>query len=372
MTPIIRIGAIGDISLSSGKTSQSTLLTIDSEIIKKISSYDILIANLECVFYPAGKEKDQDLSTLLIEKDSSFSDFLKIGTSAVSLANNHILDFNNSEGLIHTITLLEQNQIRYFGAGKNIAEAKKPAIYETKEKRIGLIGRMECSFFNPKIIYKMGATENLPGVALLDWNSIQEEINIIKKKYNLDFLILYVHWGVEHIHTTHPFIHKMATNLLKNSDIDIIIGSHAHCIQGIIKTKTKVLCFGLGNFFFYPKTIQNERIFNDIKNSSLSLLIELEIYYLGIGVDTFVLEQNQENKIIFKQKNIKKIKNKIFNKWAKYSQTAFFISILIFKIVTTGKKILKITNNSYYQQKIIQWLINPKLFLQSLKNFFRY
>src|SRR5438093_13187038 len=57
---------------------------------------------------------------------------------AVSLANNHVLDFEY-EGLFHMMNTLQEAGIHYAGAGATLREASAPAIWSVNGKTIGLL-----------------------------------------------------------------------------------------------------------------------------------------------------------------------------------------------------------------------------------------
>ena len=53
------------------------------------------------------------------------------GFDFVSLANNHIMDFG-PEALEDTIAVLQEHGVAYAGAGRNLEEARRPALMERK------------------------------------------------------------------------------------------------------------------------------------------------------------------------------------------------------------------------------------------------
>ena len=61
------------------------------------------------------------------------------GFDAVNLANNHILD-QGVEGLVDTLTYLQEYGISHTGAGMNRNEAYAPAYLERKGIKIALLG----------------------------------------------------------------------------------------------------------------------------------------------------------------------------------------------------------------------------------------
>ncbi len=64
---------------------------------------------------------------------------LKKYFDALSLANNHTFDFG-PEGVTSSLDMLNREGIQFFGAGKNIVEARKPLVLDCKGKKIGLLG----------------------------------------------------------------------------------------------------------------------------------------------------------------------------------------------------------------------------------------
>jgi poly-gamma-glutamate capsule biosynthesis protein CapA/YwtB (metallophosphatase superfamily) len=103
--------------------------TID--IIKRA---DFSLINLECAVSSKGKEWNKTFKVFHFRANL---DAIHVLNSAsidyVSLANNHILDYD-VEALRDTLDVLEKNNISHSGAGRNLKEAIKPAIIEKKLK----------------------------------------------------------------------------------------------------------------------------------------------------------------------------------------------------------------------------------------------
>lgn len=103
--------------------------TID--IIKRA---DFSLINLECPVSSKGKEWNKTFKVFHFRANL---DAIQVLNSAsidyVSLANNHILDYD-IEGLLDTLDILDKNNISHSGAGRNLKEAVKPAIIEKKLK----------------------------------------------------------------------------------------------------------------------------------------------------------------------------------------------------------------------------------------------
>jgi len=81
---------------------------------------DLTIINLENAIAESGKEWSKTPKVFFFRADPKAIDVLKAaGIDYVTLANNHILDYEE-EAFVETLQHLEKNNISYAGAGKNI------------------------------------------------------------------------------------------------------------------------------------------------------------------------------------------------------------------------------------------------------------
>ena len=67
-----------------------------------------------------------------------------------------------------------------------------------------------------------------------------------------------MHWGIQDLHNHTSEIHNLAHNITKESDVDFILGSHSHCIQGIKSDKGKELVMVKENFIFIHRSRTKE------------------------------------------------------------------------------------------------------------------
>ena len=63
-----------------------------------------------------------------------------------------------------------------------------------------------------------------------------------------EFVVVSVHWGEEY--RTDPTARQLeaADRLLRASDVDLVLGHHAHVVQPVIRQDGKAAALGLGNF----------------------------------------------------------------------------------------------------------------------------
>lgn len=82
--------------------------------------------------------------TWLTAESSCLDDVKKYGFNMLGTANNHTMDYSY-DGLFQTENELKKAGIRYAGIGRNLYEASKPAILDTKTGRTAIIDI--CSTF---------------------------------------------------------------------------------------------------------------------------------------------------------------------------------------------------------------------------------
>lgn len=199
---------------------------------------DLRIVNLEQAISDNNFVADK---CTLYSNTESIANLKKNKIDVVNLANNHIQD-KGLEGIKETIEILEKNNIKSFGAGSCLKEARKPILIN---KEIALLGY--CEFGKKYLKQIQIADHNCPGVATILFDEIIKDIDLLPKNMKV---IIYFHWGKENVWFP-PFNDiKLARKLLKNKKVISIIGMHSHLPQGFISYKNKKAYMSLGNFLF--------------------------------------------------------------------------------------------------------------------------
>jgi poly-gamma-glutamate synthesis protein (capsule biosynthesis protein) len=159
---------------------------------------------------------------------------------ALSLANNHIMDFGE-EAFGKTKEYLEREKIPYFGAGKESQNYNNRLIIEFAGKKIGICG-YSCASSHPVF-----GDKDKNGSAKLDIDGMIEDIKYLN--FNADFIIIQPHWGVQEIPFP-KFSDREIAHRLIDEGADLIIGHHAHVIQSHEVYRDKHIFYGIGNFIF--------------------------------------------------------------------------------------------------------------------------
>ena len=245
---------MGDISFAGGFAEKPELFTSwIAEDVRTFLDADVKIANMEYVLLPDGETWPGGLC--LAEPAISLEGLKHAGFNVVALGNNHILDFKREKGMLATMIKLDEAGIKYCGAGMNVEEARKPAIIENRGMKVAVFSRLhDYSFINVKPIT---ATENSPGVALLDPDEITESIQKYKDEGLADIAVLCLHWGMQNLHDHSRVVHELGKKLIANK-ADLVLGSHSHVLQGLAEFNGRFCFYGQGNFYFYPYPLKGQ------------------------------------------------------------------------------------------------------------------
>jgi hypothetical protein len=365
----LTISSVGDISFSTGLEKHSYDFTgwISKEV-RDFLKADIQIGNLECVFYPNDETRPPGFN--LSEKDTSAEALVMSGFDVLSLANNHICDYFGYKGIEHTIAILEKNNIKHCGAGINISEAQKPTFLESNGFKIGVFGRIHRNSFE-NIIGDI-ATENNPGAAPLCLKEIVKSAKAAKKSFELDIIILAVHWGIQDLHNHTSEIHNLADAIAKESDVDFILGSHSHCTQGIKSGNSKVICYGQGNFYFYPQVMDEGILYSEDKEiNRTSIITKINISRTvstkNVTVESRVVEQDKRNTVVFVD-NFKerKILRKVFGIWQNNRPIYFFFEYRFRAIAGDLGKLVNVFKNPVVRKRFLKLISNPRALGQKI------
>ncbi|SHI49794.1 CapA family protein [Pseudozobellia thermophila] len=231
----MKIVFVGDVFLGGDLTAKELKSCID---VKRFHHADYKIINLEHPISDAHNIADK---SVLFTGSEVLETLKRSGINAVCLANNHIHD-KLDIGILETIENLRKHRISFFGAGRNLHEAKKPLWVDNNLCLLGY-----CQFNSPTLNNIQLATENSPGVAPLTLEGIESDLDKIP---NDSKAILYLHWGREHVWFTQYKNIELAKKLLKNDKVALIVGTHPHRVQGFLSVNNKRAYFSLGNCLF--------------------------------------------------------------------------------------------------------------------------
>lgn len=196
----------------------------------------------------------------------------KAGFDILSLANNHLMDYQ-AEGLFETIEALKEAGIDFVGAGNNIKTATTPKIFEVEGVKI--------AFFAASMIKYpyFCAGKNRAGIFCFEENMLYHLIEEYKAK--VDFIVISLHWGKEGEYFPQQFQRQLAWKIIE-AGADIIIGHHPHRLQGLEVYQGKIIAYSLGNFMFCGKSKNLESAILRIRIHSKKI-VKIELLPLFIA-----------------------------------------------------------------------------------------
>jgi poly-gamma-glutamate synthesis protein (capsule biosynthesis protein) len=201
--------------------------------------------NLECVITDHGSPWARSPKAFHFQSDAKNIAVLKAAKiDAVSLANNHTLDFNH-RGMVEMLKLLDGAQISHSGAGLDGDQAMRLSISDVKGTRIGLL-----SFTDNEPAWEAG--ENHPGVLYVPVTTHDDRtsrlLNKVRKvRSQVDVLIVAAHWGGNW--GTHPPVQQttLAHGLIW-AGADVVFGHSPHVCRGIEVFEGGLILYSTGDF----------------------------------------------------------------------------------------------------------------------------
>lgn len=222
---------------------------------------DARIINLECVISDRGEPWSPKTKAFHFRTDSRNIDVLKAaGIDAVSIANNHSLDYG-FDALFDMLELLDRAGIRRAGAGKDLDEASAPAFFDIKGKRCALLAftdnepAWEAGPESPGVYYvPVDATDRRAG-------ALFERVGEARKK--ADFVVVSAHWGPNWGYRPRQN-HRPFGRKLIESGAHVVFGHSCHVFQGIEFQNGGALIYSSGNFiddYAIDETERNDESF---------------------------------------------------------------------------------------------------------------
>ena len=271
-----RLAMVGDVMLGRLVNEVLKEKTADypwGDTLPLLRGADIRMCNLECAISDRGEAWSATPKPFHFRSDAKNVEVLRAANmNAVSLANNHALDYGY-DALIDTLELLDGAAIHHAGAGRTLSEAEQPAIMKTGRGKVGIIAftdnepAWESTSAKPGVFYVPIEPRDRRAVHLLEL--------ITQTKNAVDLLIVSAHWGPnrgyepppEHV----PFAHAMV-----DAGADVVFGHSGHVIRGIEIYRRRPILYCVGDFI-------DDYAVDFIERNDQSCVFALEGSSRGIG-----------------------------------------------------------------------------------------
>jgi poly-gamma-glutamate capsule biosynthesis protein CapA/YwtB (metallophosphatase superfamily) len=164
----------------------------------------------------------------------------RAGVDVTNQSNNHAYE-QGPDGLVDSIRRIRAAGLTPVGAGRNEAEALRPALFDLKGWRVAVLGIDEV--LDP---LDMVAGPDKPGTAAgHDFSLALRAVRDAAR--SSDLVVVMIHWGVEL--DTQPRAYQVEeARRLVDAGADVIFGGHSHRLQPMAVYHGRPIFYSLGNF----------------------------------------------------------------------------------------------------------------------------
>lgn len=165
------------------------------------------------------------------------------------LANNHVLDWGFA-GLEETLDTLHKSGLTTVGAGRNLEQARAPAIFDLGGR--GRVLVISLASETSGVPSAWAATHDRAGVNFIpDFssgtvNTIADHVRALKRVH--DIVVLSIHWGSNWGYKVTSDQRAFARQLIDRAAIDVIHGHSSHHPRGIEIYRNRPIIYGCGDF----------------------------------------------------------------------------------------------------------------------------
>lgn len=221
-----------------------------TKLLSKVKKYfledDISIGNMETLISDGSIELGDGYYTFSAPSYVG-QEIINSGFDVLGTANNHSNDFGY-KGIASTINYYKNNS-NILTVGTNILNETNydNQIIEKNGIKFGFIGytnklnKQNLSGYNDALNFYW-ELDNIRKGLQLEVDALRDQV---------DCLIVIIHWGNEFIFEPN-YNEREIAKMLNQMGVDIVIGSHAHCIQPIEWIRSEnhdtLVYYGMGNF----------------------------------------------------------------------------------------------------------------------------
>ncbi len=232
---------------------------------------DVFFCNLETVVADAKYVVEKPMRRAPRTDEATLAYYLKAGINVMNLANNPST-YHGLDCLERCLDVLDEAGVIYSGAGRSLADARKPAIIERNGIRVAFVCRTSVC------LPEAAAREDRAGVALFriatvfeprarlyevpgtppvtrtypdagDMAALEEDIRAARSQ--ADVVVLSWHWGLSPSSGGRGELLNYQTEMAHfgiDRGVDLVIGHHPHMLQAVEVYKGRVIAYSLGNY----------------------------------------------------------------------------------------------------------------------------
>lgn len=249
---MLALTLIGDVMLGRGVNNALKTMhpnEVWGDVLPHLMQADLRIVNLECALTTHNRPWSRNWKMFHFHADPNAVRVLQSARiDACSLANNHILDFEE-RGLLDTLHTLKVAGIRHAGAGVDAREAAAPVLFDVhgaSPRRVALLAYTDNE-------PDFAADARHPGTNYLEISLQEETLTRVAdgiaraRAQGADLMVFSNHWGANFVERPSPFFRSFARRVIELR-ADIYYGHSAHICQGIEIYRGKPILYDTGDF----------------------------------------------------------------------------------------------------------------------------
>jgi poly-gamma-glutamate synthesis protein (capsule biosynthesis protein) len=225
---------VGDLMLGRGVDAVAgTRVPEDfwGDLAPLLGNADSVIGNLECPITETAERWKRCPKSFRFRASPKAIDILKAGNvGGVCLANNHMLDCDVA-GLMDTLAHLDRAGIARAGAGGNVRDAVRPALFKAGGVTVGMVSVTNT-------MRPFAAGPDRAGTHYIRVNCADSTLDPLRcverdlRRGGADITILSAHWG-PNLRPWPPARYRRFARAVIDLGFDVFHGHSAHILQGV-------------------------------------------------------------------------------------------------------------------------------------------
>lgn len=221
-----------------------------SELRPYLATADLAMVNLETAITTRGSEAPKKFH---FRAPATALDALAgAGVDVVTMANNHAVDYGR-QGLDDTLAARERSAVPVVGLGRDRDDALSPAVLTAEGLRVAFLGATQVPDWT---LATWPAGPGRAGVAAAaDPARLAQAVREARRR--ADVVVVYLHWGTDYTDCPNPLQRRTAAALAE-AGADVVVGTHAHRVQGAGWLGATYVDYGLGNFVWWRRNSEQD------------------------------------------------------------------------------------------------------------------
>ncbi|GAA5145402.1 hypothetical protein GCM10023340_14660 [Nocardioides marinquilinus] len=221
---------------------------------RQLRAADLAVVNLESALTargePGRKEQEDPSRRYWFRSPPAALDVLaRSGVDVASVANNHGADYGLA-GVRDTLRIAERAPVAVLGVGADAAAAFRPHRVTVRGAAVA-VHAADASLRESADPVWAARPGSGPGLATARIPNHRPLLDAVRTSAATDdVVVVYLHWGDEG-ETCPTRDQRTLARDLADAGADVVVGTHAHRVQGAGLLGEAYVSYGLGNFFWY-------------------------------------------------------------------------------------------------------------------------